>query len=328
MTKDERDGAVFILLSVTGYALLPIWVKTAQAAGLNSLDVATWRFGLAVPIFWLLIRFMKKTSSDSYKALPKGRLLAIGTLFAVAAVAAFWGFERLPAGTYVVLFYTYPAMVAIISAMMGERLPLTGWAALGLTIAGIFITAPDFAAGLGSGSIQGVLLALFNALVVAIYFVLSGRLLKGQTALAQGSAWSVAGAFLVLLLIIPIRAAQISGNSLADNIVTTGLSLPLATLNSADSPKIILSMLAMAALSTVLPVFFLTSGIQKVGATRASILGTIEPILTSVFAFIFLGENMKGTELLGGGLILISVFILQASNRAQRVVVDNTKAIS
>lgn len=327
MSRNERDGALFILLSVTGYAMLPVWVKTAQAAGLNSLDVATWRFGLAVPLFWLLVRLTGQTASASRMRLPRIRLLAMGTIFAVAAVAAFWGFERLPAGTYVVLFYTYPAMVAVMSAFLGERLPFAGWLALLLTMLGVFLTVPDFTAGLGSGSIQGVLLALFNAFIVAIYFILSGRLLKGHTALAEGSAWSVTGAFLLLLLIIPLRAAQMPTGELGDNLLKTGLALPLVAAQSVEGVKLMLFMLALAALSTVLPVFFLTSGIQKVGATRASILGTVEPILTSVFAFLFLGESMGGNELLGGGLILLSVIILQVSGRAKETVLENTPVI-
>lgn len=327
MSRNERDGALFILLSVTGYALLPVWVKTVQAAGLNSLDVATWRFGLAVPIIWLLVWLTGQTARASSKRLPRSRLLAMGTIFAVAAVAAFWGFERLPAGTYVVLFYTYPAIVAVMSAFLGERLPLTGWLALLLTMLGVFLTVPDFTAGLGSGSIQGVLLALFNALIVAVYFILSGRLLKGHTALAEGSALSLTGAFLVLLLIVPLRAAQIPAGQLSDNIVRTGLSLPLLAAGSPDGLKIMLSMLALAAFSTVLPVFFLTAGIQKVGATRASILGTVEPILTSLFAFLFLGESMGGGQLLGGGLILLSVILLQVSGRSKEPVLENTPVV-
>jgi drug/metabolite transporter (DMT)-like permease len=327
MSRNERDGALFILLSVTGYALLPVWVKSVQAAGLSSLDVATWRFALAVPIFWLLVRLTRHTAPASGKRLPRFRLLAMGTIFAVAAVAAFWGFERLPVGTYVVLFYTYPAMVAVMSAFLGERLPLAGWLALVLTLLGVFLTVPDFTAGLSSGSLQGVLLALFNALIVALFFLLSGRLLKGHTALAEGSALSVTGAFLALLLIIPLRAAQLPAGQLSDNIVRTGLSLPLLALQSPDGLKIMLSMLALAAFSTVLPVFFLTSGIQKVGATRASILGTVEPILTSLFAFLFLGESMGSSQLVGGGLILLSVIILQMSGRAKETVLENKPVV-
>ncbi len=65
------------------------------------------------------------------RPLPRFRLLLIGTLFAGEAVTALFGLDRVPAGTFSILFYSYPAMVAILEAIMGERLPLQAWLALG-----------------------------------------------------------------------------------------------------------------------------------------------------------------------------------------------------
>jgi len=314
MRPNERDGMFLILLSVTGYALLPVFARTVQTAGLNSLDIATWRFGLAVPLFWLLVAVLRQARSS--KPLPRKRLVAMGGIFAVAAVTAFWGFERIPAGTYVVLFYTYPAMVAVLSALMGERLSGAAWAALILTMVGVFLTAPDFSAGLSGDHFEGVLLALFNAFIVAVYFILSGRLLKGQTALAEGSALSVSGALMLLLLIIPLRTMQSEAGFSVEGVVRTLFAMPILALESTDGLAIVLNMLGMAAISTVMPVFCLTAGIQKVGATRASIMGAVEPILTSTFAFVFLGQRMEPIALVGGGLIVLSVVILQLGSRA------------
>src|SRR5258705_5755951 len=116
MTQNQRDGLLLVLASVTSYAMLPVFIKALQVAGLNSLDIATWRFALAAPLFWLMVRALRSPAGD--KPLPRWRLIAMGTLLAMAAVATFWGFERIPAGTFVVLFYTYPAIVAILSTLM------------------------------------------------------------------------------------------------------------------------------------------------------------------------------------------------------------------
>jgi drug/metabolite transporter (DMT)-like permease len=67
----------------------------------------------------------------------------------------------------------------------------------------------------------------------------------------------------------------------------------------------------MAGLSTVFPIFFLNAGIQKLGATKASITGTIEPVLTILWAVLLLGETIQSVQLVGGVLILISVILLQ-----------------
>jgi drug/metabolite transporter (DMT)-like permease len=295
--SNQRQGDVFILLTAAGYSMVPLWVKTLQAAGLTSVDIATWRFILAVPLFWGLVvaqRAGDQGSADEARTprLPTLRLLGMGLLLATAALTAFTGLEHLPAGTFVVLFYTYPAMVTIFSALMGERLSAQSWLALGLTSIGIILATPDVSQGLKGDNLPGVLLALLNAFEVAIYMLVSARLLKGHKATTQGSAWAVTGALLGFLVLLPFRQMQ----------------TPQVTSNWVN-------LIGLAGFSTVFTVFFLNAGIQKIGATRASILSTAEPIFTLILAQIFLGEWMKPIEVLGGAFILLSVILLQLPKR-------------
>lgn len=286
MEREQRVGLFFVFLAICGYAVLPILVKQIQAAGMPPMDIAIWRFLFAVPSFWLVIYARRMPASA--RPLPRVALLGLGVLLAGAAITAFFGLERVPASTYVFLFYTYPAMVAVLSLVLGERLPLQGWLALALTLVGIGLTAPDFAAGLASDSLVGVMLALLNALLVAIYFILNGRILRGHTALARGSAWAISGALLVMLLIVPFN----------------GLALPA-------QPSVWVLLVALALFCTVMPVFSMTIGIQKLGASRSAILSTVEPLLTIVLAALILGERMQPVQLLGGALIIASVALLQ-----------------
>ena len=288
MPASQRQGTIFILLSVTGYSFFPIWVKTIQAAGLGPLDIAFWRFLFAVPVFWLLVKGLRVPTSDN--PLPRVRLLGMGTLLTAAALLAFLGLERIPASTFIVLFYTYPAMVAVMSLFMGDRLSRQGWFALALTLVGMFLTVPDFSQGLGNNNLVGLIMALLNAFVVALYFIVSSRLLRGHTAMAQASAWGVMGALLPLLILLPVHRPIVPADA-----------------------NVWLNLGAMVVVSTVFPVFFLNAGIQKVGPARAAILGTVEPLLTIILAALFLGERLQPIQLLGGAFILASVVILQLS---------------
>ncbi len=319
MSRDERDGILLVLASVTGYSILPVFIKGLQLAGLGPLDIATWRFALAVPLIWLIVPLLRLPAGD--KPLPRLKLMLMGAILAVAAVATFYGFERVPVGTFVVLFYTYPAIVAVLSALMGERLPLAGWVALVLTTIGIVLTVPDFGQGVGNDNLVGVLLALFCALLIAVYFMLSSRVLKGHTAFGQASAWTTTGAFLTLVFLIPFRAAQTSLD-LLPNIGQIAFSLPNLAASHPNGVELWLRMLAIASLSTVFAGFFLTVGIQKIGAARASIIGTVEPILTLVFAGWFLGEQLLGVQLIGGAFIIASVIVLQLGSRIKIPVLE------
>jgi drug/metabolite transporter (DMT)-like permease len=290
MNRSQRDGLIFVLVAATGYSCLPIFVKFIRDAGLAPLDIATWRFIFAMPIFWLLIALRRSPASE--KPLPRLRLLGLGVLFITATLTAFWGLERLPAGTFIILFYTYPAMVALLSLVLGERLTGQSWVALLMTLIGTVLTVPNLGAGLSANDSLGVLLAIINALIVSFYFIFNNRLLRGHTALAQASAWSVTGSFLVFLLLALIRP----------------LTWPTELLTW-------LLLLALAVVSTVMPIFCLTTGLNKLGPSKAAIVSTVEPILTTIWAMIFLGEQMQALQIAGGALILLSVVLLQIPRR-------------
>src|SRR5262249_49865393 len=121
-----------------------------------------------------------------------------------------------------------------------------------------------------------------------VYFIISDRLLKNHESLALPTAWTITGAFLALIVTVPFR----------------GLSLP------ADSSTW-LNLFGLATISTVLPVFMLNKGIQKLGATRSAIMGTLEPVLAALLSMVFLGERMTALQMVGGAFILASVVVLQ-----------------
>ncbi len=277
---------LYVFMAVLGYSFLPTLTKFILADGLKPLDMAFWRFLFAAPAFWLVIAARRIPTPDV--PLPRYRLLALGSIIAVSAVSAFFGLQYVPAATFVVLFYTYPSIVALLSVLLGERLPPIGWFALALTFVGVALTAPDFSAGLSAGGTIGALLALFNAVIVAIYFMLNSRVLRGHTALARGSAWVITGALLVMTAVS----------------LTRQVAVP-PTLRSWAF------LFALAVGCTVLPVFSLTTGIHKLGPARAAILGTVEPPLTAFWAMLFLNETMQPIQVLGAACILGSVILLQ-----------------
>ncbi len=287
MQHNQRDGAILIILCVTGYSCLPVIIKELLARGADPLDIAFWRFLFATLAFWLIVFARRRKNGSPARPLPRLRLMALGTLFAGQALAAFFGLERLHAGTFSVLFYSYPAMVAILEALLGERLPLLAWGAVGLTLVGVALTAPDFSAGFSGDSLPGVLLALLDAFQVAIYFLISSRMMRDHSDMVTTSALTVTGAFVVLCALSLAR----------------GMTMPQGVEW--------VYLLALGLISTVLPVFALNAGIQKLGATRAAIIATFEPLLTAVLALIFIGEVLLPIQWFGGAVIIASVILLQ-----------------
>ena len=68
--------------------------------------------------------------------------------------------------------------------------------------------------------------------------------------------------------------------------------------------------LLMAAVSTVLPIVLTSEGIRRVGASHASILGSVGPIATIFLGFAFLGEPITAIQLIGCGLVMAGILAM------------------
>lgn len=294
MLSDRQQGLLFVLAASAGYSMLPVFTKSIYAvATLEPLDVAVWRFVFATPILWLVIA--TRQTARSADRPPRRYLMGLGAIYSLAALSAFFGLELIPASTYVVLFYTYPAMVAVMALLTGQRLTRVMWLALLLTLCGVVLTVPDFT-NLGEGDVLGILAALFNAFVVALYYMLSGRVMRGYSGLARSTAWVLTGTLAFLLLMVPF----------------SGLTFPTET-------QTWLNLVGLSAVSTAMPIFALNTGIQKLGAARASILSTVEPLFALLLAVVILGEVVLPVQWLGGVLIILSVILLEWRPRRRQI---------
>jgi drug/metabolite transporter (DMT)-like permease len=69
---------------------------------------------------------------------------------------------------------------------------------------------------------------------------------------------------------------------------------------------------AMAAVSTVASIVMFFAGLRRVGPTNASILATVEPLVTVLLVFLIFGETLGPQQLVGGAFVLGAVFVLNA----------------
>ena len=66
----------------------------------------------------------------------------------------------------------------------------------------------------------------------------------------------------------------------------------------------------IAVVSTVAAVSLFFAGLKRVGPTTASILSTVEPVVTVVLAFRVFGELLGPFQLLGGAFVIAAVLVL------------------
>jgi drug/metabolite transporter (DMT)-like permease len=273
--RDETRGLALVALSTMAYGVLPILGKVAYAAGVRPLPLLAWRYVIAAG----LIALLERGPRPPLRA--RLTLWAIGSVFVFNSVAYFRALEQIPASVTALVLYTYPVIVALLAAFAGvERLRWRSLLAAFGAFAGCALTAGGATADAPLPA-SGVAWALAAALVYASYIVLSSRFGAGVPAR-------------VLALHLAQAAAVICvGLALAGG----GLSLPLA-------PQALLSVAGIGVVSTVVAMTAFLAGMALVGPTRASVLGSLEVIVTLLLAFLLLGERLSAWQWAGATLIL------------------------
>jgi len=288
--SDRQRGIAYIALSALGFAFLPTITRSLYVTStFQPTDVGFWRFLLANAVIWAIVA-LRLRQAAARLPFAGWKVAALGVLYALSALAAFFGLQLISASLYVVLFYTYPAMVAIISLMLGVRLSVWAWMAVGMTIIGCVLTIPDFSFLQQGGNLVGVLTALFNALSVAIYYLVSSRWMRQAGDTLHATAWMMLSTFAVICIaVIP------NGLRLPDSVATLALVVLLSTV------------------STVVPIFAINAGLRLIPPTQGSIISSIEPVMAMLIALVLLGEVIRPLQWVGAALIVAAVILLETS---------------
>jgi drug/metabolite transporter (DMT)-like permease len=78
-----------------------------------------------------------------------------------------------------------------------------------------------------------------------------------------------------------------------------------------------LSTAGIVLIATVIPVATFLAGLERIGPTNASLLSTLEPVVTVLLAWLIFGERLQPITALGGALILVAVVILTRNEARQ-----------
>jgi drug/metabolite transporter (DMT)-like permease len=285
----RSSGTLICLASASGFGAMGVLGKLAYGDGSTVGTLLATRFALAALLFWVLMLAGRATSE--LRDLSRRDLLtalALGALgYAAQAGAYFAALARMEAGPLSLLVYTYPAIVAVVGVLLGrERLDARRLAALVLASSGLVLVLAS--AGTGQLDPLGVALGLAAAGVYSAYILVSGSI-AGRMGPRVFSTLVCSGAAVTLT-----AGAGLLGELRPQDLTAAGLGW----------------LTCLALVSTVAAVSLLFAGIARVGPTVASILSTVEPVVTVLLAFLVFGEVLGAAQLLGGALVLCSVLVL------------------
>jgi drug/metabolite transporter (DMT)-like permease len=201
-------------------------------------------------------------------------------------------------GVATVLVYIQPAIVALVAwRAFAEPLNRTKVAALALTMVGVVLVSRALEGGVNLNPV-GLLAGVGTGFTWGTYALVghyTGRRYSGWTSLFYAFLFGA-------LLLLPLQVFE--------TIIGAGATpeLPLP----AEGWAVIL----LLALGPTLGGFALyTLGLARMPAGVVTLIGTLEPVFTIVWAYFLFGEQLDAAQMLGAGLILWSVMMLRPRGR-------------
>jgi inner membrane transporter RhtA len=212
-----------------------------------------------------------------------GALLVYGTILGVMNLSFYGAIARIPLGIAVAIEFVGPLGLAVAGSRRGRD-----FAWIALAVLGIALLTPEIGSTLDP---LGVALAGATGLCWAAFTVMSqriGRLLPGHSGLAIGMA-------LAALVVLPVELA-VGGLG--------GLDLGLLA-----------AALAVATLSTALPLSLEFEALRRMTARTYGILVTLEPVAAAIVGAILLGQAMGPEGMLAVVCVTVAALGVTISDR-------------
>lgn len=282
-------GLLLAVLSAVAFSFKAIFVKLGLAHGADAVTLLALRMGFALPVF---LAMAWRSGAAGLTRRDWLWLAALGLVgYYLSSLFDFLGLQTISAGLERLILFTYPTLVLLFSALLlGQKIRPAAWGALALCYAGIGLAVShDLTfAGESRDLVTGSLWVFASAVSYALFWMGSGHVVArvGATRLS-----AYASIFACLFVLGHFAATR-----------------PLAAL--AVPPRAYLDGLALALVSTVLPIWLQAEALRRIGAPTAALVGTLGPVVTIFLGWWILDEAMSASQLAGAALVIAGVLLV------------------
>lgn len=282
-------GYALALLAAVLWATIGLFYSVLAEQGVPLITIVFFRAAIAaITVFLFLLgrerRWPRLERRDWILFLAFG-LLGVAAFY----VSYIHAISLNGVGVAAVLMYTAPAWVTLIGTLfMGERLSWTKAGALLLAFGGCVLVGRVHDLGSVRANPLGILSGLGAGITYGLYTVFS------KVAQRRYSAWTTLAYALGIgsLFLLPLQS-------------------PAALTDAITTPTVFLLLLALGLVPTLLGGVAFNAAVRVLQASDASVTATVEPAIAAVLGWVFLGERLEVIQLLGAGMILSAVGILQ-----------------
>jgi drug/metabolite transporter (DMT)-like permease len=273
----DQRGVLYVLGAAFGLGTLGTVSSLAYGTGMSAPTFTALRAALGGAILALLVatgRSRRVVLGD----IParQRRMLAIAVIAnATMNLVLFIAFGLMTVALVMTLYYTYPLVVAVGSALTGrERFSRLRAGAIALAMAGLVLVVSSQVGPNATISPVGVALGLLASLCQATSLILAGG------AVLSG-----------------VMAVLVAGGSPFGQWVT--------------SLEAWLAILFAGTVGAALAKVWLLRGVRRIGGIRAAVVMLAEPVVGVAVAAIVLGQPLTASEIVGGLAILVAAALVQ-----------------
>jgi drug/metabolite transporter (DMT)-like permease len=237
------------------------------------------------------------------------RELPFVAVFGVVGIAAtqflyYVAIGRLPVGIALVFEMTAPVFIALyVRLVRRERVRSRVWVALALSLSGLVLVAQVWEGG-GSLDPLGVAAGLTAAVCLAAYYLLGERGTADRDPVAL-TAWSFVAAAVFWAVAAPWW--DFDAGALAERVPVS--------LGAVQVPVWLL-VGWIVVLGAVLPFWLSLAALRHLPPTTAGIVATVEPVLASIVAWLWVEQVLTPWQVAGGVVVLTGIVLAQTARTA------------
>ncbi len=286
----RMNGVFYASISSSSFGFSPLFSLGLLAAGLSSFDVLSYRWSVAALVL-LIYSLVKKKSLKFLSFDEAWKIILLSLLRALTSAALLISYANISSGIATTINFMYPTIVAFcMMVFFGEKKSPVDFISIAATILGVYMLASGDSLIVENGNTKlGFASALVSAFSFAAYFILMKRLRADKIEVVKFNTW-----IMMLSAIYFILCAFIFEGRLT--LVTEGRSW--------------LNILGLGLWATMVSNITGVKAIRRIGPTRTSILGALQPLTAVILGVLFLGEHLYLRSIIGITLILVSVSIV------------------
>ena len=302
--NSNLKGFFIAALGAIFFSTKAIFVKLAfRHTPVDAITLLALRMIFSLP-FYIVIAIVSSQKKQQRVTLKEWTyIILLGLVgYYLSSLFDFIGLQYISAGLERLILFLYPTFAILINTWMFKaKLSRNQIFALVLSYLGILVAyGGEFHISFSNAGFHfGSLMVFLCAVTYSFYLVGTGRIVP-KVGATRFTAYTMLSATVGILIHFSATHS--------------------VSIFSSFQPNLLYYCLALSIIATVLPSFMLSYGMKTIGSNNVAVITSLGPVSTILQAWLFLGETLHVTQIIGTILVIIGVLRIGKENKEVKTV--------